>query len=99
MLDSFGEEPPRKIKCHSTIIKRIGVLLVLITCVLSGVVLIDVSHCRSKVKHVDAKPNMNQTACVYIKQYSLRDSTFAKLCHMDGQVLWTLEDLLMEVLY
>ena len=86
MLDSFGEEIPRNIKCHLTIIKWIGVILILSTCALPGVVLISVTHCPPEVKPVDVNPNLNQTACVYVKQYSLRHNTFATVCNMDGQV-------------
>ena len=86
MLDSFGEEIPRNIKCHLTIIKWIGVILILSTCALPGVVLISVSHCPPEVKPVAMTPNLNQSACVYVKQYSLRSNTFATVCNIDGQV-------------
>ena len=87
MLDSFGEELPKNIKCHLTIIKWIGVILILSTCALPGVVLIGVSHCPPEVEPVAMRPNLNQSACVYVKQYYLRGNTYATVCNMNGQIV------------
>ena len=64
-------------KHHITIIKWIAVTLILSAFAIPTIIISTVHH---PVTH-DIPPHLNQTACVYVKQYPLQDSTFVTVCN------------------
>lgn len=84
--EEFEDEIPKNIKCHLNIIKWVGVLLILSSCTVPGIVLISTTHCPKSPIDYEVKPDLNQTACVYVKQYHLRHNTYATVCNLNGYV-------------
>ena len=82
--EAFEDEIPPSVKCHLTIIKWIGVFVILSTCAVPVIIITSTSQCPSS--DYDIKPDLNQTACTYVKQYSLRYNTFATVCNLNGQI-------------
>lgn len=82
--EEFEDEIPPNIKCHLNIIKWVGVLLILSTCTVPVIIMVSTTHCPPK--DYEVKPNLNQTACVYVKQYHLRHNTYATVCNLDGHI-------------
>ncbi len=68
------EDPSANVKCHLTVIKWIGIVLILVTCMSPVFVL--VGRSRDKVDYeVREFRSINRTACVFVKQYRLGGST------------------------
>ena len=84
--DGFEDEIPRNIKCHLNIIKWVGVLLILSTCTVPGIVMITTAHYPTPADSI-VTPDVNQTDCIYVKQYHLQHNTYATVCNMNGHIL------------
>lgn len=84
------------LRCHMTIVKWIGIILIVSTCTSTVFVLVGMSISRhSKSSEVDCvikleeesqRPNVSETACVYVKQYNLRENTYVTVCNREGEV-------------
>lgn len=81
MLDTSAN-----IRCHLTVIKWIGIVLIFVTCMLPVFVLVGQSASRDKVDY-EVKEFHNRTACVFVKQYHLGGSTYATVCNRYGDVI------------
>ena len=90
MKTDFGiqnQDLGRDMRCHLTIIKWIGLILLMATIMSPILVTLIVPRVRSpidceiKVEETD----LNQTAaCVYVKQYHLSESTYVTVCDRNG---------------
>ena len=85
-FEEVHEDIPKSVKCHLNIIKWIGVLLILSTSAVPGFVILGMSGCPKPPLDYEVKPDLNQTACVYVKQYPVRFNTYATVCNRDGHV-------------
>ena len=86
----FEHEIPKSVKFHLTIIKWIGVFLVLSVCALPGIIIIVTSSGHNLPPYYDhtreVMPDTNQSACVFVKQFHLLYRTYATVCNIDGYV-------------
>lgn len=76
----------KNIRCHFTIIKWIGVLVLITTCAVPGVVILSQRDCSLPVSDGGVKPNLNKTECLYVKQFYLQESLYATVCNQAGYV-------------
>lgn len=80
----------KNIRCHLTIIKWTGVVILAVLCSIPTLVLTlqSSSDCVTSITDVNAtvQPNLNQTACVYVKQFHLQNQLFTTVCNLDGHV-------------
>lgn len=76
----------KNIRCHLTIIKWIGVLILATTCTVPILVILLQQDCSLPVSDAGVKPNLNKTECVYVKQFYLQDRLYATVCNQDGYV-------------
>lgn len=86
---SFAEEltlADKNLKCHFTIIKWIGVLILATICAVPGFVILSHSVSSLPVSDNDVRSNLNKTTCVYAKQFYLQESLYATVCNQNGYV-------------
>lgn len=76
----------KNFRCHLTIIKWIGVLILASTCAIPGLVILSHGECSLPVVDNGSKPDLNKTACVYVKQFYLQERLYATVCNQDGYV-------------
>lgn len=57
----------RNMRCHLSVIKWVGVLILVATCAVP-------------------RPVMNQSTCIYVKQFLLQNNVHATLCYQGGYV-------------
>ncbi len=87
MINETYEDTTGNMRCHLTIIKWIGIVLIFATCMSPILVLVGISGSREKLDYeVKEIPNLNQTGCVFVKQFRLGGSTYATVCNANGNV-------------
>lgn len=72
--------------CQLTLIKWIGIVIIATTCAVPVFCLLSYTDCSLPVNNVRVKPDLNQTACVYVKQFYLHDHVYATVCNQAGHV-------------
>lgn len=77
----------KDMNCHLTIIKWIGVVMLATTCAVPGFVLLSGQVCLPLKTQDTLDPELNQTACIYAKQFYLRDNLYATVCNQRGYVI------------
>lgn len=73
-------------KCHLTIIKWIGVLILATTCAIPGFVLLTEQNRLPLENQHSPNQDLNQTACVYVEKFYLRGNQYMTVCNQQGYV-------------
>jgi hypothetical protein len=77
----------KNMRCHLTIIKWIGILILATTCTIPGFVILTHTECSFPASDDPGmKPDLNRTACVFVKQFYLQDRLYATVCNQNGYV-------------
>ena len=74
------------LRCHLTIIKWIGVVILATICAVPPLVILSHSDCSLPVSDNGVRPNLNKTECVYVKQFYLQESLYATVCNQNGYI-------------
>lgn len=88
-LSSLADEmmlKDKNLRCHLTIIKWVGVVILATICAVPGFIILSHRDCALHVPDHGVKPNLNKTACVYVKQFYLQQRLYATVCNQDGYV-------------
>ena len=75
-----------EVKCHITIIKRTGVIGIILVS-LSTPLYILASMEWSNNYPFDYVMKVNETACSYVKQFDLKDNVILSVCNRDGEIM------------
>ena len=99
MLEDTDPVVVRNLRYHLTLIKLIGVILIVLTCAASPILIIGLAASNNPMPldyevRVESQAIMNQTACVYVKQFSLQENLYATICNVDGTILVDLRHFL-----
>ena len=81
--DLFEDKMDYTIRRNLTIIKWIGIMTIVVSCAVTLFMVLSHSECTSSPTF-EAPVNLNQTSCVYIKQFYLRDHLYASVCNQAG---------------
>ena len=74
----------KKLRCHLTIIKWIGVVIIASFCAVPGFVILSQHACSLPVSDKGMRPNTAE--CLYTKQFYLQESLYATVCNQQGYV-------------
>ena len=84
----FTEEDA--LRYHIKIGKWVGVVLIAMVFSVPALVVL----CSSLPVSPSSKPYLNDTACVYIKQFDLSEGLFATVCNIDGDIFLDIRQFL-----
>jgi hypothetical protein len=95
MVNQMYEDTTGNMRCHLTVIKWIGAVLIFVTCMAPLMVLVGISGSREKPDYeVKEIPSANQTGCVFVKQYRLGGTTYATVCNRNGELIVDIRKIL-----
>lgn len=76
----------KNLRCHLTIIKWVGVVILATAFTVPGVILLVQQDSSHQSFDEGIQPELNKTACVYVKQFYLQDQIYATVCNQNGYV-------------
>lgn len=86
-FDILEDLPSKNIRLHLTFIKWFGLIFIVAICSVPGFVILGQSSNRDcTILDAVSKPDLNQTGCVYVKQFYLHENIYATVCNRDGYV-------------
>ena len=93
---TFIEQDTRRLAVihqHLNIVKLVGVIFILLsTCIIPPLVLVN-TVCRerrarnSEISQPAPSADINQTACVFVKQFSLGVNTYITICNLQSEII------------
>lgn len=80
------EEGEERVKGTFNVMKRIGIVLIALLCVIPGIVMISVSVSHHPLDYEIKPIDLNHTSCLYVKQYHLQENVYGTLCNQNGLI-------------
>ena len=91
--DQNSVETTVSLRVHMNVLKWMSVILILVTCTTTIVIVVTsvASHPECPVDYQvsiddERQPDMNQTSCVFVKQFSLQEGLYATVCNDEGHI-------------